>query len=404
MSVTAPESTSSDPLESTADAPSQGLLSRLRLRNLRMSTTYEDDLRLLPSRWLRFGVAAGIVFILSLPFWTPEFFVNESVWNRLWVTVGIFTIGALGLNLLTGFTGQVSLGHAFFIGAGSYASAQFGAEWGIPLVGWLLICAAVGALVGAVIGPFALRLRGDYLVIITFGLVILGRHLFDNWDSVTGGGSGVNFQAPTELIPGIDFAELTVFGHEFSRDEGFIYLVWLVALLSIVLVKNLIRTRPGRAFQAVRDRDLAAEVIGVSLFRYKVGAFAISSALAAVAGGLFGAHAQFVEPTQFSIFLSIEYVAIIIIGGLGTVFGTVLGAVFFEFLPEVVDKGLEFYLPPFVKDPNDPLSTSGIITVDALEQMMRGLVIVLFLMFEPRGLAAIWRRIKTYFLTWPFSY
>ena len=402
MTATAPDATGS--IETSSATPSRTLWSRLRLRNLGMPVSYADDLRLLPSRWLRAGVALGVLFLLSLPFWTPEFFVNESVWNRLWVTVGIFTIGALGLNLLTGFTGQVSLGHAFFIGAGSYTAAQFGAEWEIPLVGWLLICAVVGAVVGTIIGPFALRLRGDYLVIITFGLVILGQHLFSNWDSVTGGGSGVNLQAPTELVPGLDFAELSVFGHEFSRDEGFIYLVWTVALLSIVLVKNLIRTRPGRALQAVRDRDLAAEVIGVSLFRYKVGAFAISSALAAVAGGLFGAHAQFVEPTQFSIFLSIEYVAIIIIGGLGTVFGTVLGAVFFEFLPELVDKGLEFYLPPFVKDPNDPLATSGVITVDALEQMLRGLVIVLFLMFEPRGLAAIWRRIKTYFLTWPFNY
>ena len=395
MTVTAPDPVTDD------RAPRRW---RPRLANLRMPVSYEDDLRLLPTRWLRFGVLLGVLFILSVPFWTPEFFVNESIWNRLWVTVGVFTIGGLGLNLLTGFTGQVSLGHAFFIGAGAYTAAQVGAEWELPLAAWLVVCGVVGAVVGAVIGPFALRLRGDYLVIITFGLVIFGQHLFANWDSLTGGGSGVNFQAPTTLVPGVDFAELSLFGHEFSRDEGFVYLVWLVAALALILVKNLVRTRPGRALQAVRDRDLAAEVIGVSLFRYKVGAFAISSGLAAIAGGLFGAHAQFVEPTQFSLFLSIEYVAIIIIGGLGTVFGTVLGAVFFEFLPEVVNKLVTIWRPPFVKDPNDPLATEGVITVFSLQQMLRGLVIVLFLMFEPRGLAAIWRRVKTYFLTWPFSH
>lgn len=384
-------------------APKRPVRDRLRLSNLRMPVRYEDDLRLMPTRWARFGVGLWVAFILAIPFWNPTFFVTEGVWNRLWATTGIFAVGAIGLNLLTGFTGQVSLGHAFFIGAGAYLASQFGAEMGLPLVLWLLVCAVVGGVLGALIGPFALRLRGNYLVIITFGLVIIGQHIFNNWDSVTGGGSGVNFEAPVELIPGLDFESLSLFGIDFKRDEGFVYLTWLVVGLCVLLVKNLLRTRPGRAFQAVRDRDLAAEVIGVSMFRYKVGAFAISSAIAAVAGGLHGAHAQFVQPTEFNIFLSIEYVAVIIIGGLGTVLGAILGAIFFEFMPEVVESLIDFWRPGFVQDPNNPLGP-GAITVFNVERILRGLVIVLFLVFEPKGLVAIWRRIKTYFLTWPFKY
>jgi branched-chain amino acid transport system permease protein len=160
-----------------------------------------------------------------------------------------------------------------------------------------------------------------------------------------------------------------------------------------------VRTRPGRAMQAVRDRDVAAEVVGVSLARYKVGAFALSSALAALAGGMYGAYQQFVSPDEWSLFLSIQYIAIIIVGGIGTIFGSVLGALFLGGLPALIEEYSDS-LPGVTTGSGD----DGFISVFSLNQAIFGLLIVLFLVFEPRGLAAIWLRIKAYFKTWPFSY
>ena len=357
-----------------------------------MTRRYADDLRLFRSRGSR--VWLGVLFLLWLM--VPQF--ASDFWLSVLDYAGIAAIGAIGLNLLTGFTGQVSLGHAFFIGAGAYTAAQVGGELGLPLPFWLLSAFLLGAAVGALIGPFALRLRGNYLAIVTLGLVFLGEHLFRNMRDVTGGNSGTSVDAPVD-VGIVDFAALDLGGSSYSLNQGYFWLIWALVALFALLAKNVVRTRPGRALQAIRDRDVAAEVIGVPLGRYKVGAFALSSGLAAVGGALFGSYQQFVSPEEWNLFLSIQYIAIIIVGGVGTIFGSVLGAIFLGGLPALIDE---------YSDSIPGVQTSaggdGFISVFSLNQAIFGLLIVLFLVFEPRGLAAIWLRAKAYLKAWPFSY
>jgi branched-chain amino acid transport system permease protein len=314
---------------------------------------------------------------------------------------GLAAVGAIGLNLLTGYTGQISLGHAFFIGCGAYCAAWFGVQQGLPLVLWLPLCAVVGGLAGAAIGPFALRLRGDYLAIVTIGLLYLGEHIFNNWTSVTGGHTGTATAAPVAIGP-IDFAHLHAFGQVYTRRQGMFWLCWLVVGIVALIASNIVRTRPGRAMQAVRDQDVAAEVVGVSLTRYKIGAFAVSSAMAAVAGGLFGVVQQFVNPSDFGgapgLALSITYVAMIIIGGIATIRGAVIGAILVVGLPQVIQNISESTHIPFVSN----TAGSGHLSVFALNQIIFGLLIIVFLLFESRGLTALIERARAYFRNWPF--
>lgn len=357
---------------------------------------HEERLRLLPSTWAKVGVAAWLVAIAAGPFYLSPF--QTTVLSY----AGVFAIGAVGLSLLTGYTGQISLGHATFLGVGAYVAAWAGAQQELPLFVWLPLAGAAGALVGALVGPFALRLRGNYLVVVTLGLVFVGEHVFREWESVTGGGAGTSISAaPLELGP-IDFTGMEILGRTFSRGEMVFLLVWGLLALVTLFAKNIIRTRPGRAMQAIRDRDVAAEVIGVSLARYKVGAFALSSAYAGVAGGLYGVVQRFVSPEEWSLFLSIQFIAIIIIGGLGTIFGAILGAVALGVLPRVIEEVSRNTDLPLVS--GDLGGPDGLISVFSLNQMIFGALIVLFLVFEPRGIAAAWLRIKAYFRTWPFSY
>jgi branched-chain amino acid transport system permease protein len=358
-----------------------------------MTLRYEDELKLFRTR----SAKVGLVLLTALWLLFPQF-VDDDFWLSVLNYAGIAAIGGIGLNLLTGYTGQVSLGHAFFIGCGAYVAAQIGMEADMPLPVWLLTAFVFGAAAGAVIGPFALRLRGNYLAIVTLGLVFLGEHLFRNLREITGGNSGTPVTAPTD-IGLFDIQEPEIFGTLWTVNQAWFWVIWALVALVALLAKNIVRTRPGRALQAVRDRDVAAEVVGVRLGTYKVWAFALSSGLAAMAGALFGAYQQFVSPEEFSLFLSIQYIAIIIIGGVGTIFGSVLGALFLGGLPRIIEQYSES-----IPGVQTSASDSGFISVSAFNQAVFGLLIVLFLIFEPRGLAALWLRIKAYFKSWPFSY
>lgn len=372
--------------------------------NRTMIRSYADDLRLFPTWTKRVGIVVLIALYLLVPLYI------DDLWGSVLALAGVTAIGAIGLNLLTGYTGQPSLGHAAFIGLGAFTGGYLGGAriedgigYDIPLIGYLLIAAVAGGVVGAVVGLPALRLRGNYLVIVTLGLVFLALYLWKKWTTFTGGNEGSPMPVKAELSIGvwsIDFLKPTVFGKELGPKQGLLYLAWGLVAVVALLVKNIVRTRPGRALQAVRDRDLAAEVVGVSLFRYKVSAFVISSAIAAVAGVLYGLYLGYLTPSEESLglVLSIQFLAIIVVGGIGTIYGSILGAVLVGALPRIIDEFADSF--PFVT--NDPGKTG--FTKGALSTAIYALLIIVFLVLEPRGLAGIWRRIQAYFRSWPFSY
>lgn len=356
-----------------------------------LRTRYQDDLRLFPTGFTRFWLIVFGILVVAAPFSLTDFWID--ILNR----AAIAAIGAIGLNILTGYTGQISLGHAFFLGLGAYTAGYLGGDLGLPVIAWLPAAGLVGALVGVLVGPFALRLKGLYLAIVTLGLVFLGEHLFKTVRFITGGPQGRSIPSPR--IGGLDLSDLGgAVGLPLTRTQSF-YLV-LVPLLAVaaLFAKNVVRSRPGRAFQAIRDREIAASIIGVDLARYKVVSFALSSFYTAVAGALFGSYIRFVTPGEFNLLLSIEYVAMIIVGGIGSIMGGILGAAFIVVIPPIVQEVSP--LLPFVAT---SVGEAGL-DVFTLNQIVFGALIVFFLVFEPLGVAGIWRRLKVYFKAWPFSY
>ena len=365
------------------------LVSRTRARGL--VTRPAQELHAFPSRWSRVGLLALAAVAIVLPFQLAD------DWLQVLTVCGCFAIAAIGLNLLSGFTGQVSLGHAFFLAVGGYVAANIGDKLGMPLVVWILAAAVIGAALGALIGPFALRLQGNYLAIITIALLFLSEYLFKKFTNITGGGGNLGVDAPISIGP-VDFAKLDAIGFT-SRSQGVFWLVWGMVALSALLARNLVRSRAGRAMRAVRDRDLAAEVIGVSLFRYKLGAFAVSSAFAGVGGALYlGVVQRNISASSVSgiqgFVLSITFVAIIIAGGMGSVSGSIIGALIVQGLPQVLQT--QAGLLPFVGD-------GKAITLTSFNNLLFGVLIVVFLLFEPDGIAAMWHRTRTRLASWPFS-
>jgi branched-chain amino acid transport system permease protein len=289
------------------------------------------ELRLCSGWFERVGVAALLGLVVAVPL-----LVSSSFWISILSFAGIAAIAAVGLNLLTGYAGELSIGHAFFVAVGAYSAVYVGSTHGQPLLVWLLACAAFGALAGAVVTPLALRIRGFYFIVVTIGLVFFGIYLFNNWNSLTGGSNGIGATLELKIGP-LDFGG-KLFGHTFQRQQTLCLLIWLLVVLSMLLVKNISRSRAGRAMQAMRDNDLAAEVVGVSALRVKAAAFIVSSALAGVAGGLLAATIQYVTPEQFNLDLSLQYLSILIVGGMASTYGPVLGALLVGGLPQLIDR------------------------------------------------------------------
>ncbi|HSM44152.1 MAG TPA: branched-chain amino acid ABC transporter permease, partial [Acidimicrobiia bacterium] len=257
-----------------------------------LHTSYESDQALMNTWTKKLMLAILLVILVLLPFGVlPGIsFLSETSWMRLLSTVAIFGIAALGLNVLTGMAGQVSLGHAFFMGVGAYTAAWLGAApgpllgLGLPMWIWLPASGIVAAAIGVVVGPTAVRVRGLYLAFVTLGLVFVGEYVWRNWDTLTGGSQagrdfpGFAFRLWKEEDPLIDFsASGPWFGMELSSQAKTYYFLTAVLIGAVILVKNLQRTRVGRAFQSIRDRDIAAEIMGVNDFKYKLIAFGVSS-------------------------------------------------------------------------------------------------------------------------------
>jgi branched-chain amino acid transport system permease protein len=312
-------------------------------------TSYRHESAILPSTTQRVWLGVLIAVTALLPIYLVGLSDGRS-WLILFATAFVASIGAIGLNIVTGYAGQVSLGHAFFIGVGAYAGAALSnpqvldADGAVRLIGldldliiWLPAAGLIAAATGIVVAPVALRLRGLYLALVTLGLVFVGEHVFRNWTQLTGGiGTG---REPARLsLFGYRFdLDSTVLGISLTREQQIYFFMFVVMLVMALLAKNLVRSRVGRAFSAVRDRDIAAEIMGVDLTRYKVMAFAISSFYAGVAGGLLFSITGFVEPTSFSLLLSIAYIAMVVIGGAATISGSIMGAFFITLLPKLID-------------------------------------------------------------------
>jgi branched-chain amino acid transport system permease protein len=360
-----------------------------------LRTSYAQDMALLDSlsKWL--GLGALLVLGLALPF------ALEDEILQLLALGCVAAIGAIGLNLVTGYAGQVSLGHAFFLAIGAYTAAAIsgdpnGRTFGLGIdniLVWLPAAGVAAGLAGVLVAPLATRLRGLYLAIVTLGLVFIGGYIFETWSELTGG-PGVGRTAAVPSLFGYRFDEPDAL---LTRDQKLFFLMFVLLAVFALAARNLARSKVGRAFTAIRDRDIAAGVIGVNLARYKTIAFAISSFYAGCAGALLYTVSGFFDPGSFNLLLSVQYIAMVLIGGAGTISGSILGAFFITLLPRLTREIP--VLIPFVS--SRPTETPNIFQ---LETVLYGVLIIGFLIFEPRGLFGIWIRIRNYWKAFPFSY
>ncbi|HLZ24994.1 MAG TPA: branched-chain amino acid ABC transporter permease [Ktedonobacterales bacterium] len=311
-----------------------------------------------------------------------------------WLSVLDYTlvaaIATLGLNVLTGYAGQISLGITFFMGVGAYTAAWLGGDppvlkgdpagLGLSFLIWLPAAGIVAALAGALIGPTALRLKGFYLGIVSLALVFIGYYLFLNVRGITGGAQGRSFPAPG--FGSFSFASpVPVFGVQLTSNQLYFLLLLVVLAVSSVFVGNVMRSRAGRAMRAVRDNEAGAAIMGVNLFEVKMGAFILSSFLAGVAGALLASYPGFAAPNTWNLVLSIQFVAAILIGGVASVWGSILGAVFVFALPQVLE----------TLSQTQSASSGGIASGD-LNAIIYGALIIAFLLFEPAGMIGLIRR------------
>ncbi len=342
-------------------------------------TGYERDLALLDTRTQKVALTVFASALLAFPWVGAPFLLDLA--NQ----VLLASIGAVALMLLTGYAGQVSLGHAGLLAAGAFTAGILFKEFGAPF--WITLPAAalVGAAIGVVFGLPSLRLRGLYLAVSTLALHFIVIYAGSEYETRRGFSTGVVIQPPG-LSTG--FGDWVLSG---ARSWYFVLLAF--ATMTLLFSLNLLRSNTGRAWRAIQGREAAAEAMGVNVSAYKVLAFVISSTMTAVAGCLFAYYRGFVSAEAFSLFLTIQYVAMVIIGGLGSLLGAVLGAVFVTLFPYAIE-----WLMTVVPTPADWSNS-----LFALNYAAFGLVMVLFLVFEPKGLVGIWQRIRNYFLLWPFK-
>jgi branched-chain amino acid transport system permease protein len=323
---------------------------------------------------------AIIALGLILPFLVDDYWLSTSVF------VLIAAIGALGLDVLTGRTGQISLGHAFFLAAGAYMAGYLGGNHNLTAALWIPAAGIVAGILGAVTGPAALRLRGLYLAIVTIGLVYIGQYVLEDWAAFSGGPGGRSIPDPT--FGSINFAKgVTYAGLSINRNGCYYYLAFLLLAVAMLYVRNIGRSHLGREMTAVRDRELAAAVMGVNVSRTKVRAFVISSAMAGVAGALYGAFLGFVVPQEFGLALSIQYVVMIVVGGMGSLWGPLLGAMFVVGLPSLLQNVSSSL--PFLSNG----SNSGVISPADASNIVFGVLLVAFLLLEPRGVVGLVQRL-----------
>ncbi len=339
------------------------------------------------------AIVALLVVLLVLPYYVEEFWLRTGF--------GVFgaIVGAIGLNLLVGNTGQLSLAHAFFLAVGAvsyvYVSGEPGgigladlAGLSLPPIVGMIVGVLLAGLAGLIFSPIAARLRGIYLGVASLALVFIGIHVLNAWTSVTGGFNGRS--APEFSLFGFTFGnkdpELYVLGVPFREYERLWYLGLVLALAAYLFAKNLLRSRAGRALQTLRDSEVAASVMGVNVQRYKARIFLVSSMYAGLSGVMYALSIGSIAPESFGLELSILYLAMIVLGGLGSVNGAVLGAAFVIALPLVFQRYAEVI--PFVGGQGQ-----GGLAAGEAARFLFGLAIILVILFEPAGLAGIANRL-----------
>lgn len=340
-------------------------------------TTYSQDTRLFLDKPHQIGFFAVMALALATPFLFDGYIVS------LLILIGIYGIGALGLNVLVGFTGQISLGHAAFFGVGAFASAWLNNTTGLPVLITIPLAGLMTTAVGMIFGIPAARIKGLYLAIATLAAQFILQDFFMRAEWFTGGPYGTPAEMPS------------IFGFVLDTDQRYFYLVLFWVVVSYLLASNLMRSRDGRALVAVRDHYLSAEVMGINLTKYRILSFGISSFFAGVGGALMGHYLGFVSAEGFSILLSIQFLAMIIIGGLGSIAGSLLGTAFIVLLPQLMEAIVAMFATsmPFLADGQA-----------YIKEMAIGAAIILFLIFEPDGLIHRWRLIRAYWRLYPFSY
>src|SRR5678816_1667681 len=351
-------------MASSASASSRGSSAMIHRECGVLKTTYQADMALYPLPIARWTVAAiAVLFFLVIPLTLHEYFL--SVANLVWIAI----IGALGLNILVGYTGQVSIGHGAFMSVGAYTAANLANRLGSPWPVNLLAGGLMAALVGAIVGVPSLRIKGLYLAIATLAGQLIIEWIINHVTFISGG-----VQASIEVArPRLGPIVLS------SQRQMYFFLLFCV-VLAIVGTLNLVRSRIGRAFIAIRDQDIAAEIIGIDIFRYKLLAFGISSFYAGVTGVLYTYYLGIANYEQFQITTSIDYLAMIIIGGLGSVLGSVLGAIFVTMLPIFLRITMETFGGLFFS------SGAMLNIIPNLRLIVFGLLIIVFLVVEPEGL------------------
>jgi branched-chain amino acid transport system permease protein len=344
-------------------------------------TSYAVDTTIFPTRASRNAAIIGIILIC----FAPQVF--SEYWLSILIQIGIYGIAALGLNILVGFTGQISIGHAAFFLLGAFTSAYLSNNLPIPVFFAIPLAGVITALVGLIFGLPAARLKGLYLVIATLAAQYILIDFFSRAEWFSGG------TVPASANP------FSIFGYTFRGDRQYFYVVLAYLLVSYLLVTNLMRTRDGRALVAVRDHYLSAEIMGINLTKYRTLSFGLAAFFAGIAGALYAHYQLVVSNEGFGIERSIIFLAMIIIGGTGSVMGTLMGTAFVVLLPESME-----WLSASLKGSaiDKALSLNNNLTF--LREIAIGLIIIAFLMFEPDGLAHRWRQIKTYWKLYPFSH
>ena len=333
-------------------------------------TSYAQDLRLAKHGGHVFWYGLLGVALLAAPLFVAEYWLAQLTFALIYAIVG------LGLMLLAGFTGQFSLGHAAFLGVGAYTQAVLtGMGW--PFMLSLACAAGLSAAVGVVVGLPALRVKGIYLGMATLSFGFIVEEVFARWESVTGGNAGKHLVPPE------------IWGFKFESTESFYFLCLVIAVVCTLAILNLLRSPTGRAFVAIRDSEISAQSMGIHLAHYKTLSFSLSAAFAGIGGALYAHKLQFISPDQFSILQSIDLLLMIVIGGLGSVHGAFLGAIFIISMPQVISLSKD-WLPDAIGQ------------APGLQAVVYGVVLVAFVLFEPMGLYGRWLKVRTWLQMFPF--